>query len=111
MTKDTPLPIVERLRGPFPHKVVDMGIEVDDFDTAEAWMEEAATIIQAQHEALEIAQKELAELIEFHDSPKKPCGEYGSECPISMGEWFDRATRERIGKIDTVLALARGEKE
>lgn len=30
----------------------------------------------------------------FHDSKKKPCGEYGVECPIAMGEWFDKLERD-----------------
>jgi hypothetical protein len=104
MTKT--LPIVERLRGVFPYKTLDYGIEVDDSETAEKWMKEAANLIEALHGALAIAQKELAELMEFHDCRDKPCGDYDRECPISMGEWFDKKTRERVAKIDAALKQA-----
>lgn len=52
MTKDTPLPIVERLRAGIPTKFEF--IDDKDFVQAKLDMREAADTIQAQHEALEL---------------------------------------------------------
>lgn len=46
--------------------------------------------------ALEFTTKTLEEFLAFHDSKTKPCGEYGVECPISMGEWFGNSERAGI---------------
>lgn len=54
--------------------------------------------------ALGLAVKYLNEIEEFCADPKRPCGEYGAECPISMGEWFSRQDRAELVSIRQVLS-------
>ena len=48
---------------------------------------------------------------EFCDNRNRPCGEYGSECPIGMGEWISKEDRATVANARTVLTKACGESE
>lgn len=66
---------------------------------AESCSPEALNLAQQFLEALEVLKNVLPmveEFRNFHDGRKKPCGEYGVECPISMGEWFGESERHMI---------------
>jgi hypothetical protein len=74
---------------------------------------EAATEIrQLRREVGELRERlnEAIGLVEdFHAfcrDPKRPCGEYGVECPISMGEWIDADDLAKVERARAAIAKA-----
>ncbi len=74
---------------------------------------EAATEIrQLRREAGELRERltEMIGLVEdFHSfcrDSKRPCGEYGVECPISMGEWIDAEDLTKVARARASIAKA-----
>lgn len=57
---------------------------------------DAASHAARLRDALAFTLEQLRELMVFHDSKTKPCGEYGVECPISMGDGFGNSERAAI---------------
>lgn len=49
------------------------------------------------------ALKMLDDFIAFHDRCNKPCGSYDEECPIGMGEWFEKSERDAIENFRAAL--------
>jgi hypothetical protein len=69
-------------------------------------------LFAAAPELYEALQKLVSIVVSFHefcDSANKPCGEYGAECPISMGEWVEQSDRDALLSALAVLRKARGE--
>lgn len=53
--------------------------------------------------ALDSSLAMLDDLVQFHDRTNKPCGSYDVECPIGMGEWFEKEEREKIAAAHRIL--------
>jgi len=55
-------------------------------------------------EALKAVTTDLSEFHLFCDDAKRPCGEYGVECPISMGEWIGESERATLVQAHALIA-------
>ncbi len=60
-----------------------------DQDTIEVLVDTIEVLVESLGKMVRI----VTEFHEFHDSRKKPCGEWGVECPIGMGEWISKEDR------------------
>jgi len=77
---------------------------IEAADTIDRLRSERAELVEALGNMTEL----MEEFMSFHDSKTKPCGEYGVECPIGMGEWFGQSERAFI--LNTRAALNRAGK-
>lgn len=60
--------------------------------------------VERLREALRHLLRTVEEFHEFCNEPNRPCGQYGAECPISMGEWVDEDDLHAVAAARAALS-------
>jgi len=85
----------------------DLESRIADLEAQKKGLESMLCDAQAEvarmRDALTAVVKIVRDFYDFHDSKTKPCGEYGVECPIGMGEWIERSDRAALASAEAAL--------